>query len=330
MRRFNKCNSVDTHELLKAEMSRQLSERQNASSGDAASTVGNTDSGASSGSSSASSSDGSSSATSAVDDTYLYFDSLNRDSDSALGSGQLKYDVGLINNQQPLQNVVSMKITEFFFPRILLPPNFPDYMFFGRIFVRISDPSLSSTQSVQMRGGQQFHYEFRVSNLNSVAVRLEPLHDIFYFQRPISSLSSLVFTYMIPGFSFQTINLPLDKIVVTAIAGSNPGQFSILTTNASTTSLGGIGVPTAPGVAVYFTGFSTVDATLNNLVGSTSGAFVDNIISLTDFSVSAFNFLTLAVNTECTVFIAKNRVAFGIQFTSLRNTITNGLTGIHV
>jgi hypothetical protein len=118
-------------------------------------------------------------------------------------------------------------------------------------------------------------------------------------------------------------------LIVQGVAGTNPAQFNVIDGN-TTSSIGDIGVPTAPGVAVYFFNFQSPDITINNTVVSNTGYFVTNITSAQSFIVGALNFASLGVNTPCTMIIAKNRIGIEARFKSIRNQQTNGLVATNV
>jgi hypothetical protein len=263
-----------------------------------------------------------------TDDVYMYFDSLAKGT-SNLSQGSLSYNVSNLNNGlQPLSNVVSITLGDFYFPRIVGAAGAPDYFFFGKVYLQIQSTTLPSAQSVLAQDGNRYHFEFDIETLNSVAIKLTPVKSTYYFQRPIQSISDITFNFMVPP-SFRHIDIPTDTIVVQALAGTNPAQFTVI--DGSTTSpIGPVGVPVAPGVAIYLRNFNSASNTLNNTVNRNDGYFVDNIISVTNFSVSTLDLSTLAVNTECTVIIAKNRIAIEARFKSMRSQSTNGLVATNV
>jgi hypothetical protein len=263
-----------------------------------------------------------------TDDVYMYFDSTARDFTSNLTNGEITFNVSTLNLQKPLDNVVSIRIDEFYIPRIQNANTFPDYFFFGTVFVRLASTSLPVVQSVLAQNGNTFHFECDIENLNSVAVKLIPKDPIYYFRTPIQSLSDLTFQFMVP-LNFRSIILPNDTLIVDGVAGTNPAQFIVVDGN-TTSPIGDIGVPTAPGVAVYFLNFLSPNITLNNTVVSTTGYFVTNIVSATTFIVGALNFATLPVNTRCTMIVAKNRIGITARFKSIRNNQTNGLVATNV
>lgn len=265
----------------------------------------------------------------ATDDVYLYLDSTHRNFTSNLAAGQLIFDINPINNQKPLENVVSLRVNSFYFPRITGPANVPDYFFFGRAYLDITSSELPQTASVLSFNGNSYHFELDITNLNTVAVKMEPLDPVFYFQKPVQSLSQITLNFSTP-LEFKPIPLPNDVLSVVALAGTNPAQFTINSASGTTSSLGAVGVPTAPGVAVYFENFLSPDPTLNTQVTSTTGYFVDNIISTTNFSVSALSFATLAANTPLTTIVAKNRIGIEIRFKSFRQQQTNGLVATNI
>jgi len=265
---------------------------------------------------------------SATDDVYLYFDSVARDFTSDLSNGAIKFLINNINNQTPVDNVISIRINSFYFPRVSAAATVPDYFFFGRVYVLITSPSMPSSQSVLAQNGNRYHFECEIQTLNSVAIKLIPIQPVYYFPRPVQSISELTFNFYTP-LDFKSISIPNDTLQVVAQAGTNPAQFFIQIPD-NTSAIAPVGVPTAPGVAIYIQSFKSVNPTLNNTVNSAVGYFADNIISLTTFSVSLLDFTTLAVNTPCIVIVAKNRVGIETRFKSIRGQLTNGIVATNM
>lgn len=260
---------------------------------------------------------------SATDDVYLYFDSTARDFTSDIAGGELKFNISTINNQKPVDNVISLRINSFYFPRVSAAATVPDYFFFDRVYVQIGSSSMPSSQAVLAQNGNRYHFECEIATLNSVAIKLTPIEPVYIFPRPIQSISDITFNFMVP-LNFRNIVIPNDTLQVRAVAGTNPGQFVILPTN-DTSAIGAVGVPVAPGVAVYISNFNSASTTLNNLANSATGYFVDNIVSTTLVTISTLNLATLAVDTPCVMIVAKNRVGIEARFKSIRGQLTNGL-----
>jgi hypothetical protein len=258
----------------------------------------------------------------------MYFDSTARDFTSNISNGALTFNVAVLNLQKPLDNIVSIRINSFYIPRIVGPASSPDYFFFDRVYVRLTSGSLPVMQSVLGQSGATYHFECEIQTVNSVGVKLIPIQPVYYFQRPIQSLSDLTFNFLIP-LGFRPINLPNDTLRVRALAGTNPAQFNILGVD-DTSALAPIGVPPAPGIAVYFNDFSSANATINNAITVSTGRYVDTITSAINFIVSSLNFTGLAFDTDCTMIIAKNRVGIEARFKSIRNQQTNGLVATNV
>ena len=319
----NRCNQIDTHELLKREIMKQSAEgsdqgyrvgltpqrteiQQISDPTPQPAVPARSDTG--------------------IEDTYIYFDSQAKELVSDMSNGLIEWNITTLNNSKPIENIIQMKIGSFYLPLISNSTSLPDYYFFRRVYMKIE--TLPTAQAIRAQNNQSFHFEFDVDNLSSIAVKLTPIEDTYYFSRPVVSLDQLQVRFLVP-LNFRKISLPKDDLSVTAIAGTNPGQFRVNGLD-TTASIGSVGVPTAPGVAAFFSEFISSNATLNNLVNDLNGAFITNIISTTTFSVTTFDFTTVLTNIDCRALIGKNRICIPLRFTSVRDVKTNYLTGTHV
>ncbi len=264
------------------------------------------------------------------EDNYLYFDGRARDSSSDIANGELKFSIASLNNSLPLENVVAMKLDGFFFPNVINPTTSPTYHFYRRMYMTLTN--FTQTQAVSSANGFFYHYELDLDNTTSIAVKCNPVDSHFYFTRPVNSIDVITFRFTVPH-SFRRAVIPKDTIVVTALAGTNPGQFRIENAD-QTTLLTSLTPPTGAlatndQIAVFFSGFGSSNATINVAVSNINGLMIDNVISSTTFSISTLDFTALPVDTLCTAYIAKNRVAFGMRFTTAREYKTNYLKVTH-
>lgn len=262
------------------------------------------------------------------DDTSLHFDSYYKVSgSSALSNGEINFSIATLNNNYPITDIVQIKLTPFYFPLVTNATGSPDYYWYRKVYMQIVE--LSPTQSVLSHNSKQFQFEFDVDGFSSAAVKLTPVNDTFYFQRPIQSLDSLTLRFT-TDHDFLAIPLPQDTLSVVAIGGTNPAQFRTNVVD-TTSALGPVGAPTAPGVAVYINGLSTSNVGINNAANTRSGVYVTNIDSTTVFTVGSLNFSALAVGDyPCTIRIPKNHIALTMRFTSARVYQTNFMDAIHV
>jgi hypothetical protein len=262
--------------------------------------------------------------------TEFYFESINKDGTSDINNGELKFQINTLNNGNPIQNIVQLKIGSFYFPSIQNSTTSPQFYFFRRVYAQITN--LPSTQSVLAGNNKSYHFEFDVENVNSVAVKLVPVKDTFVLQRPLNSLDSVTLRFMVP-LNFSRIPIPQDSLVVTTVNGSNPAQFKIVGTY-TTSILGDIGTPLAPGIAVSITGISTPDATVNNALSNSAGIYVTRIVDSTTFEINGVdlsdptNFPVSGPTYDANLYIFKNRIAIPIRFTSVGPQITNYISTI--
>lgn len=324
----NRGTAIDTHELLKLEL-----DRQNYNSGNSSYSSLNVSSFADKQLSSLSDEVDTSQLVDkyGFNDNEINFDSVHREGTSDIANGELFWYVTPLNNNVELTGIVAASLIPFYFPKINVPTSAPDFMYYNRVYLEMS--SISSTQAILGYAGQKFHFECEVTNLAGPGVLLTPLKPQFYFNSPVIDLSELRMKFYVPqtnplNSNFKPVPIPQDTTQITVIPGTNPIQFQI-TGLADTTILGNVGVPSGAGVAIFITGFFSNDAGVNGQVNSGNGVFVTNIINNTTFSIGSINGTTVAVAATATMFVAKNRIAFPIRFTCLRNYVTNRIAITH-
>lgn len=264
-------------------------------------------------------------------DTEFYFDSINKDGTSDIDNGEIKFQINTLNNGNPIQNIVQLKVGSFYFPSIQNDTTSPQFYFFRRVYAQITN--LPSTQSVLAGNNKSYHFEFDVENVNSIAVKLVPIKDTFFLQRPLNSLDSITIRFMVP-LNFSRIPIPQDSVVISTVNGSNPAQFTISGTY-TTAILGDVGTPVAPGIAVSITGLTTPDATVNSTLGNSAGIYVTRIVDDTTIEISGVDlsdptdFPPLGPSYNATLYIFKNRIALPMRFTSVNPQITNYVSTIN-
>lgn len=263
------------------------------------------------------------------EDIEIYFDSTQRDTSSDYSVGEIKWSIPDLNNSSDIKNCIEMYIGEFYFPKIYSPTGTPEYLYFQRILVEFQNAP--STQAVLGPNNNKFHFEFRVENLTGQSVKLVPLKNTFFFQRPITSITDFQIRFMVPPMSslpltFKKIPIPHDTVPIVSLltggVGYNPIRFQI-TGSDDTTTLGLVGSTGTPGVAVFISSYGSNDATTNTAVNNTNGLYVTNIIDSTTFEIAGINAAAVTAQYSATMFIPKNRIAFPIRFTSVRNQLTN-------
>lgn len=313
---YNRGTQVDTHELLKRELYSQGPDSDSGArvTGGSLPTVGVA--GPAVGAVAAAPVD-----KVGFEDYELYLDSTDG-INTALAVGEIKWLISPLNNNQDIKNVVQLRIGSFFFPRVTGDAAAPDYFFFRRVFLQLG--GLSSTQGYLAANNKRFQFEFEVENINSVAVRLNPIKDTFVFQRPITSFSEILFRFSVP-VGFRPIVIPRSVVAVTAVPLSNPAQFDILL--GTTEDFGAVGTPTAPGVAIYIQEFVVADATVNVLANRLDGHYVTTINSTTRITIAGLDFSSVAAPQQLTarIIIAKNRIAVPIRLTTVENQVTNSV-----
>lgn len=260
----------------------------------------------------------------------LYFDSLHRNRTTNLLLGEITWNITQLNNAQGLPNIVSIDLEPFYFPNIVRGANEPSFFYARRVFIQIL--GLASTQTTRGPNGQQFHFECRVDNVTNdgQAVLLTPLRPRFIFSQPVTEMTALQLRFSVPKTEIGAITplsipIPVENIVIRSLTtggfGYNPIRFTVI--GATTSILGNIGALTAPGVAVFISGYASNSATTNSAVNNQIGVFVTNIIDASTFEIAGIDATTVTANYDAIMYIPKNRIAFCMHFGTIVTKITN-------
>lgn len=282
------------------------------------------------------------------EDVYVYFDSRRRNTTSNLAIGELAWSISGINNNNDIKNCVEMRIDEFFFPRVYNATGKPEFFYYLRLYAEIF--SAPSSQVVLGPDGNRFHFQFDIENITGQAVRLVPIpsHNgaggSFFFQRPVQSLTDMQIRFSVPpttssAVPFIRVPIPNETVSVQMVlnggVGYNPIRFQILSPDDTTTlaPIGSTVTSTSAGVAVFLSGFLSNDSSINNAVNNnsagTNGLFVTNVLSTTTFEIAGINATTVTGAYTATMYIPKNRIAFAVRFTCVRNQLTNYVDASH-
>lgn len=268
-------------------------------------------------------------------DEHIYFDSRFANGASDRPNGELRWSVPDLNNTQQVSNCVEMNLGEFYFPRIVTSASVPDFFYARRAFMELQ--TVSSTAAVMAPNNSRFHFEFEVSNLDSGAVLFTPLRDSFFFPRPVTAISDFNVRFTVPSGNiaapaFKRIPIPVDVAPIAAVVrvgpgvGYNPAQFEFTDGVTTTAVIGPVGVLPAPGVAIYisnYDGFFSSVPSFNDVVNRPEGWFVTEILDDTTFVVGGLDLDFEDAVGGGQMHIPKNRVAFPVRFTSVRDQNTN-------
>ncbi len=266
-----------------------------------------------------------------LEDVEIFFDSVVTKDVSNIDNGEITYDISGVNNGFDIKNFVQMSIEPFWFPIPLIgnDPALPDPYFFRTVYMQILN--LPDSTAIKASNGNRFHFEFSVSETASIAILLTPKKttSALYLTKPMIGLSQLQVRFMIPPF-YRGITLPQTVVVANNIGESNPGQF-VLQGTTTDKVFGPVGVPPAPGIALFGSGFNSVlKPSVNPIVNNPQGIFITEIFDGTRFQVAGANFHGAGDNIPATFIVGKNRIAFSMRFTSVTNNTTNYLSGVHV
>jgi hypothetical protein len=247
------------------------------------------------------------------------FNSVYKDGSSNLSNGIVSFAIGDLNSGQSIKNIVKLRASSFWMPRVTFPATSPDAFFFLRIYLSMT--TFSGNQSVLASQSRRFQFEYAVGNVNGTGVELVPVQDSFVFKQPILSMTGVQFQFLMPPF-LRPMPLPSDTMQVQAVPGSNPGTFNLIVPGDSTAAIGPLGALAAPGVALYNEDFQSTDSVVNNAVTYIGGFYATNNTSLTQFQTN-LDFTTLTTPAVCTIIIAKNRIAFVMEATCVTDHETN-------
>jgi hypothetical protein len=249
----------------------------------------------------------------------LYFNSVYKDGSSNPSNGIIAFAIGDLNSGQSIKNIVKLRASPFWIPRVIFPATSPDAFFFLRVYLSMT--TFSGNQSVLASVSKRFQFEYAVGNVNGTGVELVPTQDEFVFKQPILSMTGVQFQFLMPPF-LRPLPLPADTLQVQAVPGSNPGTFNLIVPGTTTLAIGPLGVLPAPGVAIYVENFRSSDASLDDLVNFIGGFYATNNVSPTQFQTN-LDFTTLGTPVVCIAVVAKNRIAFVMEATCVTDHETN-------
>lgn len=266
-------------------------------------------------------------------DFEIYFDTAFQTVSSPLTQGEITFNVSDYNNGQSIGNLVEITLGSFYFPKpYLYTTTQPDPYFYRRIYMSIE--GLPSTQASRGANGSQYNFEFQVVDLNSIAVLLQPIKPSFYLQSVLTVYNETKMRFT-SGPYFESISLPKTTLTIqNYLPGTNPAEFILLngdtmnnidsTINPATVYPYVLPVP----AAVYITGFLPVPA-----LNTPQGLFITQINQYGvapnftyTFTIPGFDFTALAVPSDATMIVGKNRIAIPMRFTTVENRITNYTT----
>lgn len=268
------------------------------------------------------------------EDYGIYVDSTQRDTHSDYSVGEINWNIVILNNNLTLKNVVAVQLEPFYFPKIYNPTGFPEFFYHRRVFIEMRNAP--SNQGFLGSGGNKYHWEMDVQNIDGQAVRLVPVRETatFFFSRPIPEISDMQFKFTVPPMSsvlnaqWQRVPIPQDTIQVAVVPFSNPLQLTVQAP-LSTDTFGPIGTPSSPGIAIAIRGLVSNDPTVDALINTNTGIFVTTINSTTTITVAGINAATVNAAYIATAYIPKNRIAMGIRFTSINTRMTNYVSVVH-
>ncbi len=259
------------------------------------------------------------------EDIELYFDSVRADDLTGLGSGVISWSVPALNNLNDVQNCIQMHIGQFYFPKIDLGPAYPEFFYYRRAFMEFTDSPVN--QAVLAPDSIKFHIEFEVRNINGQSVLFVPIKESFFFQRPLNTISLFQVRFTVPTAGGRLIPIPIPNTRVGAIT-----QMTVpMTLDMSSSAAFGLpGVVPPPGIAVWISNANTGDSATDAQLNDPRGVYVTNIIDSSTVEIGAAGSGAETQTSNVTVSIGKNRFAFSVRFTCVKNRSTNYIKAVHL
>jgi hypothetical protein len=249
-------------------------------------------------------------------DWTMHFDTRHTSGITNYANGEITFNISDLNSGRDIGNIVEITLGSFYFPKPVQDANSPDFYFYQKVYLNIQGLPLS--QSARAANGKTFNFELDVTNNNAIAVLLTPIRP-FYLQTVLNSLNEIKMQFSV-GPDFTPIPLLPTSCIIIGVAGTNPAQFTIIGTD-DTSIFGLTGgypqTPTAPGIAIYITGYSGVPA-----INNPQGLFVTSITDANNFIVGSLSLVGVPALTA-TMVVGKNRICVPMRFTTIENNVTN-------
>lgn len=251
-----------------------------------------------------------------IRDNYLYFDSTAKISSiSDLAAGKMSWSIPLLNQNQPLENIIEMEIGSFYIPDIPTAATFPQYFFYERITVLLEEVQ---AQSVRAQNSIRFHWELDLQPAG-ISRAATPVNPKFIFQIPFRDLSIATFSFRAP---IKNTQFQPDIMGFVSQAGTSPAR---ITTN----------IPHQLAIAsintIYVSNFlssiSIVDQTINDPDGFLVTVINATTLEFPALAVAGFDFAAVGV-VQGDLVIGFRRIAFQVRFRTLTDTKTNGITPV--
>lgn len=278
-----------------------------------------------------------------AEEYYFCFDSYNQGIDRITpDSGRtITFPFTAITGQPTLDELAAMSIESFYLPTLNAPAGSPQYFFDRRIMMYIT--SFSGNQYIYSADSLNYHFVFEIDATNSQSTHIVPINPTYVFRQKPSIMTELTVQFSI-GAPPRLLRMPYDIVRVAIVNGSNPGQIRIYSDQSADLIIGGfvqlnsiiypyqLGtqssgggpfVPVPVAVVISATESSAVipDVTLKNRLLAPDGIFLSHITSPDTVQISGMDFSSLTGDTNTysfNMFIRKNRIVFGMRFTSTR------------
>lgn len=240
----------------------------------------------------------------------------------------ISWSLNALNNNQDVQNIVEIKLGDFWFPRLLpYVPTVPDTYFFRKVLVKIGD--LPTNQGFLMEGAQRAHFEMDVEDLSSTEVRLRPVDPVLYFRTPVTSLTNFSLQFLVPP-SYTPLVLPPYYVTYNAVSPqigeiSTPGVTTFQLFNVDPT----VSIPYMFPVPIAIYIYMGINQS-SKIIGKpyTRAIFATSIESSTEFRAPYLN-LGADEFAYGLMVVAQNHIGMKARFTTLKSGTTNQIMAVH-
>lgn len=260
------------------------------------------------------------------EDTEIYFDSSQADTSSDLSTGEIKWDINLINNFSGIKNCIEISVGDIIMPKIMIDSVNTDFLYENKVFMEISN--LTTQQSIIANNNNKYHFEFHVEPLTNYTVKLVPIKKTFFFQRPITSITNLNIKLYVPSttrsFLFKPIPLPATVISIKSVPDDGTNKEYTWTINTPMNDayiFDQLNQNTA--IAYYISEYISPDTAANNYLTNPNGFYGLTATAKDQFYMTNEFASSIIPPTDAYMLIPKNRISFSVRFTSVVNQVTN-------
>jgi hypothetical protein len=226
-----------------------------------------------------------------------YQDSYSWDLNPTGGTGQ----VGNVKIQDPLQQIVQMKISGFWLPSNSMIGNYYDKV---RMTIKeFNTQSIQVTEFIPDPAILYYIYEFNITKVLGNRIYLEPTNAVYNFRKPVAQLNKITIQFRLP---FQPFEFEPDRGLYT-ITYANPTVFTINYETATNIDTGDL---------VYVLDSNSGIITLDQTLTSKQGYYVTRL-STTTFSIPVNSSAGTNPQTNVQIYYGSKRLFIPLEFVGL-------------